>query len=62
MGGISLAQAVIFDWLNDTLCSDKPQAVDDEHTLVVPDELIEIIGKYHGDEMVATLKKHLLRT
>ena len=62
IGGISLAQAVIFEWLNDTLCSDKQQTFDGKHTLVVPDELIEIIGKYHGDEMVATLKKHLLRT
>ena len=56
MGGISLAQAVIFDWLNDTLCSDEPQAIEGKHELVVPDELVEIIGRYHGDEMVAELK------
>ncbi|HXY88717.1 MAG TPA: hypothetical protein VEG44_09775 [Candidatus Acidoferrales bacterium] len=56
MGGISLAQAVIFEWLNDTLCCDKPQTFDGKHKLVVPDELIEIIGRYHGDGMVATLK------
>jgi len=56
MGGISLAQAVIFEWLNDTLCCDKPQTFDGKHKLVVPEELIEIIGRYHGDGMVATLK------
>ena len=56
MGGVSLAQAVIFDWLNDTLCSERPHAADGKHTVVVPDELIQIVGKYYGDEMVATLK------
>ncbi len=56
IGGVSLAQAVIFDWLNDTLCSERPHAADGKHTVVVPDELIKIAGKYYGDEMVATLK------
>ena len=56
MGGISLAQAVTFEWLNDTLCRDKPQAFDGKHKLVVPDEMIEIVAKYHGEEMAVTLK------
>ncbi len=56
VGGVSLAQAVIFEWLNDTLCSDKPQAFDGKQKLVVSDGMIEIVAKYHGEEMAATLK------
>jgi hypothetical protein len=56
VGGVSFAQAVIFEWLNDTLCRDKPQALDGKHKLVVPDEMFEIIAKYHGEEMTATLQ------
>jgi hypothetical protein len=56
MGGISLAQAVAFEWLNDSLCSDKPQRLDGKHKLVVSDEMIKIVAKYHGEGMAATLK------
>ena len=56
MGGISLAQAVTFEWLNDTLCSDKPQGLDGKRKLVVPNELVEIVTKYHGEEIAAALK------
>jgi pimeloyl-ACP methyl ester carboxylesterase len=57
MGGISRAQTVIFDWLEETFSREVPAPGEDTLPATrIPTELLPLIEKYHGKEIVRDLQ------
>jgi hypothetical protein len=57
MGGISRAQAVIFDWLEETFSREVSlQGEDNLPATRIPTELLPLLEKYHGKEIVRDLQ------
>ena len=58
MGGISRAQTVIFDWLEETFSGEVPAPEEDNlQKTRIPTELLPLIEKYHGKEIVSGLQR-----
>lgn len=57
MGGLSQAQAVIFDWLEETFSREIPSQGEGELAATrIPTGLLPILEKYHGKEVVRDLR------
>lgn len=53
IGGLSRAQAVIFDWLEETFSREIPASGEDKLPETrIPTGLLPLLEKYHGKEVV----------
>ncbi len=57
MGGISRAQVVIFDWLEEKFSKEVPAQQGEELPVVeLPAEFLSLLEKYHGKQVMRNLQ------